>query len=118
MEERHYFKKDWTRYATDRNKRELLELDKKIMAQQKALDELRHESLELYLEAVQIDPELVPYTVTGPTLTPAIKDYIQDGAYTDITRDYKVVYQDTESFLKQLLSRNRKKKKAKTDEED
>ncbi len=42
----------------------------------------------------------------------------QDGAYTDISRDYKVVYQDTDAFLKQLLTRNRKKKKSKTDEED
>ena len=44
---------------------------------QEALDQLRHESLELYLEAIQFDPELIPFQASGPTLTPAIKDYIQ-----------------------------------------
>ena len=33
--------------------------------------------MELYLEACQIDPDLVPFTANGPTLTPPIKDYIQ-----------------------------------------
>ena len=33
--------------------------------------------MSLYLEACQIDPMLVPFAVTGPTITPPIKDYIQ-----------------------------------------
>eukprot|EP00088_Acartia_fossae_P062615 TRINITY_DN7572_c0_g1_i1.p1 TRINITY_DN7572_c0_g1~~TRINITY_DN7572_c0_g1_i1.p1 ORF type:complete len:230 (-),score=52.55 TRINITY_DN7572_c0_g1_i1:64-753(-) len=115
LEERYYFLKDWQRFAHKRHQNEILELDRKILAQQEALDQLRHESLELYLEAIQFDPELIPFQASGPTLTPAIKDYLQDGDYTNITKEYKVVYQDTEAFLRQLTVRKRGSRKKKED---
>ena len=37
----------------------------------------RLESLDLYLAACQFDPDLIPFTAKGPTLTPPIKEYIQ-----------------------------------------
>merc|ERR1719341_758012 len=95
----------------------LYSLDRKLIAQQEALDQLRQESMELYLEACQIDPDLVPFTAKGPTLTPPIKDYIQDGEFKDVTREYKVIYEDTEAFLKKLVSKVRKRKKKEEDEE-
>jgi len=49
--------------------------------------------------------------------TPPIKDYIQDGDYKETTQSFKVIYEDTEAFMKELLMRNRKRKK-KTEEED
>ena len=36
-EERHYFMKDWAKFAKDRNRREIWELDTKILAQQEIL---------------------------------------------------------------------------------
>ena len=46
--------------------------------------------MELYLAACQPDPHLLPFATMGPTLSPPIKDYIQDGEYKDVTRQYKV----------------------------
>ena len=37
----------------------------------------RAESMDLYLEACQFDPNLIPFKAEGPTQTPPIKDYIQ-----------------------------------------
>merc|ERR1719239_1809595 len=110
-EERHYFMKEWCQYTAERHRDEIYSLDRKLIAQQEALDQLRQESMELYLEACQIDPDLVPFTAKGPTLTPPIKDYIQDGEFKDVTREYKVIYEDTEAFLKKLVSKVRKRKK-------
>jgi len=117
-EDRHYFMKEWSGFALKRHREELWELDRKLLAQQKALDKLREESMELYLEACQFDPNLIPFTAEGPTATPPIKDYIQDGEYKDITREYKVVYEDTELFLKKLVSKTRRRKKAVDQEEE
>jgi len=116
-EDRHYFMKDWSHFALKRHRDELWELDRKLLSQQKALDKLREESMELYLEACQFDPNLIPFTAQGPTLTPPIKDYIQDGDYKDITREYKVVYEDTELFLKKLVTKVRRKKRSEEEED-
>ncbi|XP_023338053.1 39S ribosomal protein L40, mitochondrial [Eurytemora carolleeae] len=117
-EERHYFFKDWALYAQNRHRNEIYELDTKILAQQEALDQLRMESLDLYLAACQFDPDLIPFTARGPTLSPPIKDYIQDGDFKDITREYKVVYEDTEAFLKKLVTKVRRRKKRSSEEDD
>jgi len=117
-EERHYFMKDWGSFAKNRHRNEIFELDTKLIAQQKALDELRMESLDLYLEACKFDPQLLPFTAMGPTHTPPIKDYLQDGEYKDVSREYKVIYEDTEAFLRKLVSKVRSRKKKKALEED
>ena len=83
-----------------------------------ALDELKKESVSLYESAIQFDTNLVPISFTGPVATPPIKDYIQDGQYVETTQSFKVIYEDTDQFMKDLLSRNRKKKKKSADEEE
>ena len=49
--------------------------------------------------------------------TPPIKDYLQDGEYKDTTPTYKVIYEDTEVFMKSLLMRKRMRK-SRNDEEE
>jgi len=73
--------------------------------------------VSLYESAIQFDPNIMPITFKGPVATPPIKDYIQDGDYKETTQSFKVIYEDTEAFMKELLMRNRKRKK-KTEEED
>ena len=41
----------------------------------------------------------------------------QDGEQSEITKQYKVVYEDTEAFLKKLVARNRKRKRRSEDDE-
>lgn len=64
-------------------------IDRILSSQQKALDELRKESEELYLEAVQLDHEIFPFTASGPKITPPIKNYESpDGEYIDISKKW------------------------------
>ena len=41
---------------------------------------------------------------------------IQDGEYKETTPTFKVMYEDTEAFLKELLVRRRKRRKADDDD--
>lgn len=50
-------------------------------AQEKALDELKIESEELYQAAIQIDPNLVAIKLIGPVVTPAIEKYDSPAEY-------------------------------------
>merc|ERR1719430_722640 len=104
--------KDWTRHLHTRNHNEIWEQDRILISQQKALDELKKESVALYDAAIQFDQDLVPINFKGPVATPPIKDYIQDGEYKETTPTFKVMYEDTEAFLKELLVRRRKRKKS------
>lgn len=53
------------------------------------LQELRQESEELWFEAIQVDPTLLPFKAKGPVSTPPIKDYeAPDGEYNNITRKW------------------------------
>lgn len=71
------------------NLKDFRTLDKVVAAQNKALNELRFESEELYQQAIQTDMEIIPFTVHGPVSTPAIKDYNYiDGDYNNITKVY------------------------------
>jgi len=117
-EERILHMKDWARHCYVRNHNELWRQDKILITQQMALDELKKESVSLYESAIQFDPNLVPITFNGPVATPPIKDYIQDGEYKETTQTFKVIYEDTDQFMKDLLQRSRKKKKKSTDEEE
>jgi len=116
-EERIAQAKDWARFTVKRHWNELWHLDKVILAQTRALDELRKESDPLYDAAVQIDPELIPFSLWGPVVTPPIEGYLQDGEYKDETPTYKVIYEDTEAFMKELLLRKRKRRKDKDNDE-
>ncbi|PNF35846.1 hypothetical protein B7P43_G09401 [Cryptotermes secundus] len=86
-EERALLTKDWTRYKRKQHLKDMQMIDRLMFAQQKALDELRQESEELYQAAIQINPTLLPFTVRGPVKTPPIKGYDSpDGEYTDVSK--------------------------------
>lgn len=64
-------------------------IDTVVLSQQKALDELRSESEELYQAAIQVDLSFLSHNVQGPVSTPPIKAYDSpDGDYVDVTKKY------------------------------
>lgn len=54
MEERAQLTKEWTKYKQKQNAVQMSAIRGLLAAQQKALDELRSESVELYLEALKV----------------------------------------------------------------
>ena len=88
-----------------------------MITQQHALDELKKESPSLYHSAIEFDSDIVPLTFKGPVATPPIKGYLQDGEYKDTTPSFKVIYEDTEAFMKNLLLRQRRTKKKNVEED-
>lgn len=90
MEERALLEKNWNRYRMQEKLRDFQQIDKMLNAQQKALQELRFESEELYQAAIQLDTNLVPFHVEGPTATPPIDKYDSpDGEYTNISKKWE-----------------------------
>lgn len=64
-------------------------VDNLLLSQQKALQELRLESEELYQEAIQPDVQLLPFTAQGPVATPSIEKYDSpDGEYLNISKKW------------------------------
>ncbi|XP_044730029.1 39S ribosomal protein L40, mitochondrial [Chrysoperla carnea] len=89
LEQRVLLEKQWARYKREQHLKDIQMFDRIMQSQQKALDELRKESEELYQEAIQMDLTLLPYTTKGPVRTPAIKSYESpDGEYIDISRKW------------------------------
>ncbi|KAK5647545.1 hypothetical protein RI129_002437 [Pyrocoelia pectoralis] len=89
LETRALLEKQWSRYKHQQHLADIQLVDRIIYSQQKAIDELRKESEELYLEAVQIDPMLLPFKIEGPTDTPPIdKYYAPDGEYQDVSKKW------------------------------
>ncbi|XP_012538009.1 39S ribosomal protein L40, mitochondrial isoform X2 [Monomorium pharaonis] len=88
-ESRILLQKDWNRYKTQQNLANIQAIDSIFYSQQRALDELRAESEELYQEAIQMDFELLPYMAKGPLKTPPIKNYDSpDGEYINLTKKF------------------------------
>lgn len=54
VESRTLLKKEWNRYKTKQNLADTQKIDIILYSQQRALDELRAESEELYQEAIQV----------------------------------------------------------------
>ena len=117
MEEKAILGKQWNRYAGRRHVAEIGQIDAVIISRQKALEELRAESSELYAEAIKPDHGMLDgdgrllYQAKGPTATPPIADHLIDGRYADVTRTYAVQYADMKSFMNKLLANPHKKKK-------
>lgn len=89
LEERARLYKEWTRYKKKQTVNNMQMIDRLVFSQQKALDELRQESEELYQAAIQINPTQLPFTVCGPVQTPPIKGYDSpDGEYIDISKKW------------------------------
>ncbi|XP_064599318.1 large ribosomal subunit protein mL40-like [Liolophura sinensis] len=88
-ERRALLQKEWTRYKYHQYGDECEAISRLILSQEKALEELRKESEELYQQAIQIDENLIPYECEGPVATPPIEDYKSpDGEYKDTTKKY------------------------------
>ncbi|XP_033166021.1 39S ribosomal protein L40, mitochondrial [Drosophila mauritiana] len=91
LEERALLKKQWAHYKHDERVADYQIIDRLVLAQNKALAELRRESEELYQAAIDIDPQLLPVAVKGPVATPPIKDYVSpDGDYLHQSMKWEV----------------------------
>ncbi|KAB0804572.1 hypothetical protein PPYR_01542 [Photinus pyralis] len=89
LETRELLEKQWAKYKHEEHLADIQLVDRIMYAQQKAVDELRKESEELYLEAVQIEPMLLPLKIEGPSDTPSIHNYYApDGDYQDVSRKW------------------------------
>lgn len=111
--------KDWSRYCKVRHLKEIARIDQIIHSQKKALDQLLKISPELYVKAIQFDPDLIPLdSFKGPVVSPPIADYIQDGNYRDVTKNYEIKYPDMKKHLEMLVRKKHKKKKKSEDEEE
>ncbi|XP_068156130.1 large ribosomal subunit protein mL40 [Drosophila tropicalis] len=82
QEQRALLKKQWARYKHEEKVSDFQIIDRLVQAQDKALQELRKESEELYQAAIEVDLQLLPVTIKGPVATPPIKNYASpDGDY-------------------------------------
>ncbi|KAF7280956.1 hypothetical protein GWI33_005289 [Rhynchophorus ferrugineus] len=89
LEKRVLLEKKWANYKRLQLLEDLQMIDRVMYCQQKALDELRNESEELYQEAIQPDFHLLPYKSVGPVETPRIENYdAPDGEYKDISKKW------------------------------
>ncbi|XP_066249732.1 large ribosomal subunit protein mL40 [Euwallacea similis] len=89
LEQRALLEKKWANFKRIQLLHDLQMIDRVTLHQQRALDELKNESKELYNEAIQMDFHMVPFTSIGPTETPAIEGYdVPDGEYLDVSKKW------------------------------
>ncbi|XP_018330307.1 39S ribosomal protein L40, mitochondrial-like isoform X2 [Agrilus planipennis] len=79
----------WSCYKQQQHLNDVQMIDRIMYSQQKALNELKNESEDLYQEAIQVEPMLLPIKLQGPSETPPIADYdAPDGDYQDVSRKW------------------------------
>ncbi|XP_064078465.1 large ribosomal subunit protein mL40-like [Macrobrachium nipponense] len=82
--------KRWCQYKQQQSVTEVFMIDTLQESVNRALEELHKESEDLWLEAIQIDPFLIPFHAKGPVRTPPIKDYdAPDGEYINETKKWE-----------------------------
>ena len=85
--------RQWSALKQDEFTEENRLIDIAKRSQERALEELRAESEELYQKALEKDFWLFPLEMRGPTRTPPIKGYKEkltlDGEYVDKTKLFK-----------------------------
>ncbi|XP_055847959.1 39S ribosomal protein L40, mitochondrial [Episyrphus balteatus] len=90
LEQRVSLNKQWAAYKHKEKVADFQIIDRVLQSQMKALDELRKESEELYLEAIQPDNQLLPISIKGPVATPPIENYPSpDGEYIHLTKNWE-----------------------------
>lgn len=90
LEQRALLEKRWARHKMHEKLEHYQIVDKLLLSQQKALQELRYESEELYQQAIQPDMELVPFKAVGPVSTPPIENYdMPDGEYLNVSKKWE-----------------------------
>ncbi|XP_006822198.1 large ribosomal subunit protein mL40-like [Saccoglossus kowalevskii] len=89
-ETRALLQKEWSKYKFAQHLRETKIMERFRKSQEKALQELKKESVELYEKAMLVDSQLLTFEVKGPVNTPYIKGYDSPiGEYIDISKDVK-----------------------------
>ncbi|KAH8414118.1 hypothetical protein KR222_007569, partial [Zaprionus bogoriensis] len=82
QEHRALLGKQWARYKHEEKVADFQIIDRLVQSQNRALEELRRESEELYQAAIEVDLQLFAVSLKGPTATPPIKKYVSpDGDY-------------------------------------
>ncbi|KAL1501064.1 hypothetical protein ABEB36_006462 [Hypothenemus hampei] len=89
LEKRALLEKKWANFKRLQLLSDLQMIDRIIYTQQKALDELKNESEELYQEAIQMDFHMIPFKTMGPVETRSIENYdALDGEYQDVSKKW------------------------------
>lgn len=89
LEERTIIQKKWAKFKHDEHYFNLQVINNLEFSQQRALNELKEVSEELYQAAIEIDETLLPYTLKGPVETPPIENYQSpDGEFIDISKKW------------------------------
>ncbi|XP_055932511.1 39S ribosomal protein L40, mitochondrial-like isoform X2 [Argiope bruennichi] len=92
LKERAELKYLWAVYKRKQHLAEMAAIQRVSAAQERALDALQEVSQQLYEEALQPDPALIPFKMTGPVETPPIDDYdYPDGEFIDVTKVYQPI---------------------------
>lgn len=83
--------KQWAKHKYDEHYFNLQVINNLEYSQQRALNELREISEDLYQAAIEIDESLLPYQLlTGPVETPPIENYQSpDGEYIDVSKKWE-----------------------------
>jgi len=82
--------KKWARHQFGVHTREIRMMDRLLSSQQRALEELKAESEELYQAAIQMDFSYIPCEIKGPVDTPPIPDYDPtEGDYVDVSKKWE-----------------------------
>ncbi|KAJ8924485.1 hypothetical protein NQ315_007282 [Exocentrus adspersus] len=90
LDKRAKIEKSWCQYKQQQHLADVQMLDRVSFAEQKALDELRKESEELYQQAIQPDFYFIPFSCQGPVETLPIENYdVPDGDYVDVSKKWE-----------------------------
>ncbi|XP_043255194.1 39S ribosomal protein L40, mitochondrial isoform X2 [Colletes gigas] len=89
IERRSLLIKEWSKYKHREWKKDVHVMESIMLSQEKALNELKAASEELYKKAIETDDSFLPYSAVGPVHNPPINDYDSpDGVYINITTKY------------------------------
>jgi len=90
LEKRIITTKAWSKFKHDEHYFNLQVINDLEYSQQRALNELREVSEDLYQEAIKIDESFLPFQLTGPVETPPIENYQSpDGEYIDVSKKWE-----------------------------
>lgn len=82
QDSRALLRKQWAHYKHDEKCSDFQIIDRQVQSQNRALEELRRESEELYQAAIEVDFKLFSVPLKGPNATPPIEKYVSpDGDY-------------------------------------
>jgi len=113
---RYLLRVEYGRYKDSESLKIREKFDKMIKSQEFALQELKLESPRMYEQACQKDTGILLQTYKGPTETPPIPGFIQDGGYKETTKTFDLDQEIVKKMLdkdKHALQNKRKRKNEK-----